>query len=89
MTKEEYAKSRVETDYDECVDWVVSSYDVNDIDDDVFEKAIKDAIYNSYLTQLYQDDEEENDDIWLVDDYQVLTSDIKYEIREKLGLDDY
>ncbi len=89
MTKEEYAKSRVETDYDEWVDWVVSSYDVNDIDDDVFEKAIKDAIYNSYLTQLYQDDEEENDDIWLVDDYQVLTSDIKYEIREKLGLDDY
>lgn len=89
MTKEEYAKSRVETDYDEWVDWVVCSYDVNDIDDDVFEKAIKDAIYNSYLTQLYQDDEEENDDIWLVDDYQVLTSDIKYEIREKLGLDDY
>lgn len=84
MTKEECAKSHIHTDYDEYQDWVVSNYDVDDIDDEVFEKVINDSIYESYLAQLYQD---EDDDTWLVDDYQVLESDIKFEIRRRLKLD--
>ncbi|WP_028906550.1 hypothetical protein [Xylanibacter ruminicola] len=86
MTKEEYAKSSVDTDYDEYQDWVVSNYDVADIDDEVFENAINDAIYEGYMAHLYQD-EEDNDDTWLVDDYQVLVSDIKFEIRKRLKVD--
>jgi hypothetical protein len=93
MTKEEYANSFINIDYDEYQDWVVSNYDVDDIDDEVFEKAINDAIYSGYMEHLYRlsDDEnylggdDDNDD-WLIDDYDILYSDIKYKIRESLGL---
>ncbi len=86
MTKEEYAKSQIDSYYDECQDWVVSNYDVDDIDDEDFEKAIKESIYEAYLGQLYLIDDED-DDIWLVEDYDMLESDIRYEIRRRLKLD--
>ena len=83
MTKEEYAKSRIEVDFDEFQYWVVSNYNVDDIDLEVFEKAINDAIYNGYLIYLYQDD----DGTWLVEDYQMLSSDIQNEIIRSLKLE--
>ena len=84
-TIEQEARKRSEIDYDEYVDWVVSNYDVDDIDDDVFEKAIKESIYEAYMGQLYLSDDE---DIWLVEDYDILESDIKYGIIEKLNLEE-
>lgn len=83
MTKEEYAKSQIDSDYDEYEYLVVSTYNVDDIDVEIIEEAIKDSIYNGYLTHLHQDDE----DTWLIEDYQVLESDIMYEIRKRLKLD--
>jgi hypothetical protein len=83
-TKEQEARERSEIDYDEYALLTASNYNVDDIDDEVFEKVINDSIYESYLAQLYQD---EDDDTWLVDDYQVLESDIKFEIRRRLKLD--
>lgn len=86
MTKEDYAKSQIESDYDEYVYWLADYHNVDDIND-VVDKVIKDAIYHQYLIQLTQYDEE--DDIWYVDDYQVLEYDTKLEILKKLGLDEY
>ena len=95
MTREECAKSKIETYYDEYMNWVIFNYNVDDIDDDVFEKAIKDAIYEGFLNHLITDsfdfmvlgDENCDSDDWRVDDYDILESDIHYAIKDSLGLD--
>ena len=89
-TKEQEAKHYSEIDYDEYVDWVVCEYDTDDIDEEVFEKAIKESIYEAYMGQLFLDGDEDDEDgcFWRVDDYDVLESDIKYGIRKKLKLDE-
>lgn len=89
-TKEQEAKEYSEIDYDEYVDWVVFEYDTDDIDEEVFEKAIKESIYEAYMGQLFLDGDEDDEDgcFWRVDDYDVLESDIKYGIRKKLKLDE-
>ena len=95
MTKEECAKSYIKTYYDEYMIWVDLNYNVDDIDDNVFEKAIKDAIYEGFLRHLITDsfefmvlgDENCDTDDWRVDDNDILEYDIKYMIKESLGLD--
>ena len=88
-TKEQEAKHYSEIDFDEYSDWVVSNYDADGIDDEVFEKAIKESIYEAYMGQLFLDGDEDDEDscFWRVDDYDILVSDIKYGIRERLKLD--
>ncbi len=89
-TKEQEAKHYSEVDYDEYQDWVISNYDVDDIDDEIFEKAIKESIYEAYMGQLFLDGEEDDEDDcnWRVDDYDMLESDIRYGIRQRLKLDE-
>lgn len=92
MTKEEIAKEYSESKYDEYMDWVVCNYYTDDIDGETFEKAIKESIYEAYLGNLCQNEIAElfgeGDGEWFIDDYQVLDSDIKYGISEKLELED-
>lgn len=89
-TKEQEAKERSENDYEEYEYWVASNFDVDDIDDEVFEKAIKESIFDAYMVQLILDGNEDDEDgcFWRADDYDVLESDIKYGIRKRLNLDD-
>lgn len=95
MTKEEYAKSFIESDYDDYMNWLILNYNVDDIDEKVIEKAIKDAIYEGYLNHLITDsfefmvlgDENCDSDDWRVDDYDTLGYHIKYEIEKSLGLE--
>jgi len=89
-TKEQEARERSEIDYDEYALLTASNYNVDDIDDEVFEKAIKESIYEAYMVQLFLDGDEDDEDgcYWRIDDYDILESDIKYGIIKKLKLDE-
>lgn len=89
-TKEQEAKERSENDYEEYVDWVVCEYDTDDIDEEVFEKAIKESIYEAYMVQLFLDSDvfDEDSCFWRIDDYDILESDIKNGIIKKLKLEE-
>ena len=95
MTKEEYAQSCIKEEYDYYIDWLILHYDVDDIDEKVIEKVIKDAIYECYPIHLFIDsfefivlgEENCDSDDWMVDDYDILRYDIESEIKKGLGLD--
>ena len=89
-TKEQEAKERSENDYEEYEYLVTSNYNVDDIDYEVLEKAIKESIYEAYMVQLYLDGDEDGEDscFWRIDDYDVLESDIMDGIRKKLKLEE-
>ena len=89
-TKEQEARERSEIDYDEYALLTACNYNVDDIDDEVFEKAIKESIYEAYMVQQLLDDDEDDEDgcYWRIDDYDILESDIKYGIIKKLKLDE-
>ena len=86
-TKEQEAKERSENDYEEYEYLVSSNYNVDDIDYEVLEKAIKESIYEAYIVQLYLDGDDD-DSYWRIDDYDVLESDIKNGIIKKLKLEE-
>ena len=86
-TKEQEAKERSENDYEEYEYLVTSNYNVDDIDYDVLEKAIKESIYEAYMVQLFLDGDDD-DSYWRIDDYDILESDIKNSIIKKLKLEE-